>query len=104
MQITSERTYTRHSRPHPFDIGILHLSNGESKVCWKANTEDDNPKVNPAEGVHVQIKSCVCGVQGLQLCCFNALLWPLRSIYMSTGWNRWAELLVYLRHTALFFL
>lgn len=56
MQITSERTYTRHSRPHPFDIGILHLSNGESKVCWKANTEDDNPKVNPAEGVHVQEK------------------------------------------------
>lgn len=34
---------------------------------------------------------CVCGVQGLQLCCFNALLWPLRSIYMSVGWNRWAE-------------
>lgn len=34
---------------------------------------------------------CVCAVQGLQSCCFNALLWLLCSIYMSVGWNRWAE-------------
>lgn len=56
VKITSERTYACHIGPHQIDIGVLHQSEGE-RVCWKANTEGDHPKVNPAEGLHVL---CVC--------------------------------------------
>ena len=46
--------------PHHIDIGILHPSDGQS-VCWKANTENDHPKVNPAERLHVEdAELCVC--------------------------------------------
>lgn len=60
VKITSERTYACHLDPHQIDIGVLHHSEGE-RVCWKANTEGDHPKVNPAEGLHVL---CVCRVFG----------------------------------------
>lgn len=61
-----EMTYTFHIRVHQVDIRV----DGEG-VCWKANVEDDDPKVNPAKVLHCQLSVWLCRVFDC-----NASLWP----------------------------
>lgn len=81
MEIMPEITYTFHIREHQVDIRV----DGEG-VCFPANVEDDDPKVNPAKVLHARLSVWCAGSWVVMLHCG-----PLALIYTSAGWNRWAE-------------